>query len=221
MNILSSLENFINEFNNNYNIEFSIDSIRIEFSKQHKLEKLKEIGNWRKINKNSNILHKLKKRLIEDEITSAHRLGSKNIYFFNSNSDKPQYRKAELVIFGMKQYHKEPPSRDIIIQILSILKNISNIDVCYDMEQKPNIKAIQNTFQVKQYISKDGIFTNTYYINETNIDMIEKITIYDKAYKNKLDSVLWRIEAKISIPNIKYLALPLSEFKEIVELAKC
>jgi len=220
MNILISLENYIKEFNTYHNIEFSIDSIRIEFSKQYKLDKLKAVGTWKKINKNSNILHKLKKRLVENELTSAHRLENENIYYFNSNKDKPQYRKAELIIFGMQQYHKEPPPRDIIIQILSILKDVSNIDICYDMKQKPNIKALQNKFKVNQYISKDGIFTNTYYINETNIDMIERITIYDKAYKNKLNGTLWRIEAKMIIPNIKYIALPFSEFKEIIELSK-
>ena len=50
--------------------------------------------------------------------------------------------------------------------------------------------------------------------------MIEKIVIYNKAMKNKLDGVLWRIEALISIPNIKYLALPLYELKQITDLAK-
>jgi len=50
--------------------------------------------------------------------------------------------------------------------------------------------------------------------------MIEKITIYDKAFKNSLDGVLWRIEAKVIIPNIKILALPLFELTEIINIAR-
>lgn len=50
--------------------------------------------------------------------------------------------------------------------------------------------------------------------------MMEKVIIYNKAFKNGLEGVLWRIEATISIPNIKYLSLPLHEFKEITDLAK-
>jgi len=62
--------------------------------------------------------------------------------------------------------------------------------------------------------------TNTYYINNPLINMIEKITIYDKAFKNSLDGVLWRIEAKVIIPNIKILALPLFELTEIINIAR-
>lgn len=50
--------------------------------------------------------------------------------------------------------------------------------------------------------------------------MIDKITIYNKAFKNKLDGILYRVEATISIPNHNYLALPLHEFKQITDLAK-
>ena len=45
MNILQELENFINEFNINNNEDFAIDSIRIDFSKQHKKENLEQLGN--------------------------------------------------------------------------------------------------------------------------------------------------------------------------------
>lgn len=38
-----------------------IDSIRIEFQKQYKKERLDCLGNWNKLQKNSNILHKLKR----------------------------------------------------------------------------------------------------------------------------------------------------------------
>ena len=75
-------------------------------------------------------------------------------------------------------------------------------------------------FNLKRYVTKDGVLTDTHYINDTNILMIDKICIYNKAFKNGLNVVLWRIEATISIPSIKYLALPLNEFKQITDLAK-
>lgn len=219
MNILQELEDFINDFNRNEEIDFGIDSIRIEFQKQHKLENLKEIGTWKKVGKNSDILHKLKKRLSDDEVTSAYRLEDHQVYYYNMQ-DKPKYRKATLVIFGMQQYHKEAPPKEIIVKILSILKNVSNIDLCFDMPYKPNYEALSRYFTLTPYRTKDGVLTDTRYINDTGVLMLDKITMYDKAFKNGLSFDLWRIEAKISIPNIKGLALPLHEFKKIIEIAR-
>ena len=48
--------------------------------------------------------------------------------------------------------------------------------------------------------------------------MMDKICIYNKAKKNNLDGVLWRIEATISIPNFKFLALPIYDFMQIINL---
>ena len=222
MNTLQELENFINEFNINNNEDFAIDSIRIDFSKQHKKENLEQLGNWKKINKNDKkIMNKLKKRLTLDEVTSAYQLENYNIYYYNSNKDKPKYRIATMVIFGLKQYHKAPPPQNIVTKILSILKNITNIDLCFDMKQKPNIELLKKHFELKRYFDKKiKAYTDTYYINDTNILMIDKITIYNKAIKNNLEGILYRIEATISIPNIRVLSLPLNEFKQITDLAK-
>ena len=222
MKILQELEQFINEFNQNNNENFMIDSIRIEFQKQYKKEKLDCLGNWNKLQKNSNILHKLKRRLSDDEITSVYQLENYNIYYYNkTNQIDKKYRKANMVIFGLMQYHKEPPPRELILKIINILKDISNIDLCLDMKYKPNLVKLHSMFDLKQYVEPiSKKLTDTYYINQTNTLMIDKIVIYNKAIKNKLDSVLWRIEALITIPNIKYLALPLNEFKQITDLIK-
>ena len=56
MNILEEIEDFIKEFNQDNDEDFDIDSMRIEFSKQHKLEELKKLGSWTKLTKNSNCL---------------------------------------------------------------------------------------------------------------------------------------------------------------------
>lgn len=217
MNILQELEDFINEFNQNEEMDFSIDTIRAEFSKEHKMEALKKIGTWKKLGMNSDILHKLKKRLTDDGVTSAYRLEDYPIYYYNMQ-DKPKYRKAEMVIFGMKQYHKDPPTKELIVKILSILKNVSSIDVCSDLPYKPNYEALGKYFILTPYWTKDGVLTDTRYINDTSVMMLEKIIVYNKSYKNSLPYNLWRIEAKISIPNIRMLALPLHDFKEIINI---
>ena len=82
MKILQELEQFINDFNQNNNENFMIDSIRVEFQKQYKKERLDKLGNWNKLQKNSNILHKLKRRLADDEITSVYQLENYSIYYY-------------------------------------------------------------------------------------------------------------------------------------------
>lgn len=227
MNTLQELENFITEFNQNHNEDFSIDTIRIDFSKRYKKENLEQLGSWKKINKNDKrIMAKLKRRLEADEVTSAYQLENYNIYYYNSNKDKPRYRIATMVIFGISQYQTDMSKKtnipqQLVTKILSILKNISNIDLCLDMKQQPNLELLKNHFYLKRYFDKTiKAYTDTYYINETGVLMLDKICIYNKAIKNKLEGILWRIEATISIPNIKVLALPLNEFKQITDLAK-
>jgi len=213
MNILKELEDFIQDFNTLNDEDFNIDSIRVEFSKQYKLEELKKVGEWTKLKKNSPLQSKLKKRLLFDEVTSAYRYGDENIYYYNSNKDKPKYRKAVLVIFAMKQYHKDPPPRGVISNILQIMKDVSSVDICIDLPYKPNIEAVKRHFATTSYKA-------SLYINDTGTPMLDKIIFYDKAFKNGLQGTLWRIEAKISIHNFRALALPLYEFKQIVNLAK-
>ena len=226
MNILSELELFISEFNKNNDEDFAIDSIRIEFSKQHKKDNLDKLGNWNKIHtKDRKILAKLKKRLTADEVTSAYQLENYNIYYYNS-STPPKYNKATMVIFAMKQYHRAPPPHNIVETILNILsfgtsKIDINIDLCLDFPYKPNLNKLKERFTLKPYITKYGEVTDTSYINHPNITMIEKIVIYNKQLKNNLNFLVWRVEAKILIPNIRLLALPLYEFKkEVVDLMK-
>ena len=221
MGTLQKLQDFINEFNQNNEIDLEIDSIRIEFAKQHKKEKLDTLGDWHKINKkDKKIMEKLKKRLAVDEVTSAYQLDNLNIYFYNKKDITKKYRKAEMVIFGLKQYHKVPPPHQVVERILSILKNISSVDICFDMKEKPNIENLSKYFDLTQYKTKDGVLTNTFYINETFNEMIKKIVIYDKQYKNNLGFPLWRVEATITIPNFKFLSLPLYEFKTIIDIIR-
>ena len=220
MNILQELEDFINDFNNSNDEDFNIDTVRVKFSKQHKLEALKEVGKWEKLKKNSPLIPKLKKRLLFDEVTSAYRLENHNIYYYNSNIDAPKYRKAILVIFGLKQYHKDPPPKELISKLMQIMKDVSSVDICLDLPYKPNFETLKHNFILTPFISNKGVVTGTEYINNTGTLMLDTIVFYDKAFKNDLKHTLWRIEATISIPNIRALMLPLYEFKQITDLAK-
>ena len=210
-NILAQIQSYINDFNQSEETEFSIDSIRIDFSKQHKLKELKELGRWIKIGKHSNILHKLKRRLCNEGLTSAHRLKGQDVYYYNLQ-DPPKYRRARMVIFGLSQYHKEPTPKSLIVQILQTLKDVSNIDICIDINKPPNIECLAKHFVLSHYK------TSTY-INKPLIPMIERVIFYDKAKKNGLSSPLWRMEALVVIPNLRLMALPLYELREIAALA--
>ena len=215
MGILEELESFISEFNQDNNVDFAIDSIRVEFSKQHKKKELNELGKWKKLQKNSNILFKLKKRLLHDEITTAYQLEKHNIYYYNMQ-DAPKYRKAIMVIFGLKQYDREPPPRALVSKILSILKDVTNLDICLDVPYQPNLEKLKERYILDQYTTPQGVKTDTHYINNPRIMGIEKVTIYNKGFKNSLNRVLWRFEAKILIHNVKALYMPLNEFKELI-----
>jgi hypothetical protein len=211
MKLYQDIFNYLKAFNLYHSTAFKFDTIRVIFNKRYKLDKLKEIGKWSKLTNKSNLYQKLIKRLTTCELTSVYRLDNENIYYFNY-SNPPKYRKAMLVVFGITQYHKEPPSLEMIETILNILKSIDEVDICYDTPIKPNIDILQEHSQLIRYSD------DTYYVNQTNISMIDKIVIYNKQAKNRLSSPLWRIEATISIPNPKYLALPLYEFKRALEL---
>ncbi len=99
------------------------------------------------------------------------------------------------------------------------MKDVSNIDICIDLPYKPNLEALGHSFLLTPYIHH-GVATDTHYINTPHILMMDKIVIYNKAFKNSLEGILWRIEAKINIPNFKALALPLYEFKEVIDMLR-
>ncbi|MDR1614246.1 MAG: hypothetical protein LBS26_01615 [Campylobacteraceae bacterium] len=200
-------------FNLDQQIKLAIDTLRFEYSKQYKREKVNQLGQWIKLTKGHSLCSKLAKRLTKKELTSVYRLENENIYFYNY-SNPPKYRDAMLVIFGISQPDKEP-NHDLIRKVTSFLP-ITSLDICLDTPSEPNLDALSKHFALTRY--KD---TNTYYINQTGYPSLDKITIYNKQSKNRLSYPLWRIEATITIPtaNPELLSLPLSEFKHIIDLA--
>lgn len=217
MSILSKLEDYLKEFE----FDFKIDTLRIDFIKSSKKDKLNSIGSWNKIKPTHQLFLKLKRRYETEELTTVYQLEGYNIYYFNSK--KKDYKLATLVMFGLYQYHKAPPPVKIVNSILSIMqssvkrgRNLLNIDICFDMKSIPDIATLKQFYYLTDY-KKQG---NSFYINDTKILSMDRVCIYNKALKNKLDGTLWRIEATISIPNYNYLALPICEFIEIIKIAK-
>jgi hypothetical protein len=222
LSILTSIFNYIAEYNNNAKTDFAIDSIKIEFSKQHKLDKLKTLGVWRKVRScakvSSALKHKLKKRINQDQLTSAMYLNSHIVYY--NQLDKPKYRLANFVAFGLKQYNQDmsvkPFDFSLVDAIVTILKpDTLKIDICIDFTSTPNIMELKKIFIIDEVASTRGI---TYYCNNPNIMSIDKFYCYDKALKNTLQSTLWRLEAQISISNPKELYMPLNELMDIYEI---
>jgi len=215
LNILEQLETAINS----KILNFYIDTIRIEFSLELKAKKLEQLGKWHKLKKNDFKYNQITKRLSKKEISTVYQLDNHNIYYYKKKEH--HFRKAIMVIFGMKQYHKDPPPKELISQIVDILTykvdfkryRDFEIDLCFDTEVKPNFENINNEFTMR-VISSDRGFTC--YINKPNLLMIRSVCIYDKASKNSLLAPLWRYEATIHIPNPRELNLPIDDFMEII-----
>ena len=206
IDVLKELEDVLNQFNQDKDEDFDIDSIRTEFNKSYKLNNLNKLGSWGKVNKNDKrIMNHITTSYYNIKVTSVKRLEKYNIYYYNLPIP-PKYCKAVMVIFGLKQYHNTSQPKNIICKILNIMKDISNIDVCKDLNYKPNIENLKKYFKLKQYVEPNTkVLTDTYYINDTKdiTTLLKKVVIYNKAQKNNLKNTLWRIEANISLSNIK------------------
>lgn len=216
MNILEQLETSINS----KILNFYIDTIRIEFSLQYKLKHLENLGNWHKLKKGDFKYNQIKKRLSKKELATVYQFENQNIYYYKKR--EKHYQKAIMVIFGMKQYHKDPPPRELISQIVDILTykvdfkryRDFEIDLCFDTDQEPNFENIAKYFMIDTISSDRGF---TCYINRPNLLMIRSLCIYDKSGKNSLATPLWRYEATIHIPNPKELNLPIDDFIDIIQ----
>ncbi|MDQ1339034.1 MAG: hypothetical protein QG567_183 [Campylobacterota bacterium] len=164
MNILEQLETSINS----KILNFYIDTIRIEFSLQYKLKHLENLGNWHKLKKGDFKYNQIKKRLSKKELATVYQFENQNIYYYKKR--EKHYQKAIMVIFGMKQYHKDPPPRELISQIVDILTykvdfkryRDFEIDLCFDTDQEPNFENIAKYFMIDTISSDRGF---TCYIN--------------------------------------------------------
>jgi len=218
MQILQQLKNAINI--SDYSL--FIDTIRIEFSLQYKHKDLANFGIWHKLKKDDFKYNQIKKRLSLNELSTVYQLENQNIYYYKKK-EKKSNQKAIMVIFGIKQYDKPTPPKELMAQIIDTLcykvdftkYRDFEIDLCFDTNQEPNYPNIKQHFTIdKEIVSDRGL---TCYINKPNLFMIRSVCIYDKASKNSLIAPLWRYEATIHIPNPKELNLPIDDFVDIIQ----
>jgi hypothetical protein len=217
VNILESIYSSINH--NDY--VFNIDTIRIEFSLQHKRKHLELLGVWHKLKKDDFKYNQINKRISNKELSSVYKLEDYNIYYYRK-TDKNKNQTAIMIMFGLKQYHKAQPPRELISSIVDILTykvdfkkyRDFEIDLCFDTPIAPNYDLITKEFNTRTVQSSRGV---TCYINNPRLLMIRSVCIYDKASKNNLTAPLWRYEATIHIPNPRELHLPLDDFIDIIQ----
>ena len=206
---LKEIETYLQEINSCTMQKIHIDTLRYNFDRRYKLEALREVGEWIKVSKNTPLYKKLKKRVSDAEIKTAYTLKEHNsIYYYNLT--RGTYRdRSVLVIYGLKQYHKEAPPREVITSIDKILKRVDEVDICIDTEAAPQMQHIKRIHPPKKIDRGRGV---TYYFNNLHNERVDRIVIYDKAQKNGLGGTLWRFEATVApskMPNYKEL-LPIS-----------
>jgi hypothetical protein len=109
-------------------------------------------------------------------------------------------------------HHTMSKILDVVINSVLSQKNSIELDVCWDIDHKPNLKNLEKDYILKPYIDKSGTITDTFYINEPNIMCIDKVIFYNKQYKDKLKSPLHRIEATFTVYNPRDIYLPLDDF---------
>jgi hypothetical protein len=229
MDILAELANIINTAES----QIYIDTIRATFYKKaitqkthKKIDLLKSIAKaygkkWQKLDKQTAKAVKIERRheFKGYEIVNIYALSDLPIFYATLKTSGNEPQKALLEIYGLRQYHKAPPPKNLIGELLGVINNVSSLDLCFDKDSPFNLEAF-----------KDEVtsFENTKYLK--NNDTLTRVYFYDKAKKNNLNLSIYRAEAVATIaPKNKdnplslkarlNLQLPtaLDEFKSILD----
>ncbi|PPB54520.1 hypothetical protein FFA43_08810 [Campylobacter hyointestinalis subsp. hyointestinalis] len=86
-----------------------------------------------KVAKFSPNYQKLKQRLSSEDLANAYILknlttkATERVYYINHT--KKDKDKATLIIYGLKQYHQEATSQNLITELLDLVGNISSLDL--------------------------------------------------------------------------------------------
>ena len=211
VSILAEIENIINTAES----KIYIDTIRATFFKKaiiqkthKKIELLKSIARkygkkWQKLDKQTAKAIKIERRyeFRDYEIVNIYMLSNLPIFYATLKSSGNEPQKALFEIYGLRQYNKTPPPKELIAELLSVINNVSSLDLCFDRDSPFNLEAFCD-----EIIS----FKNTKYLK--NNDVLNRVYFYDKAKKNNLNLPIYRAEAVVSInPKSKDNPLPLKQ----------
>ena len=229
MDILAELASIINTAES----KIYIDTIRATFYKKaitqkthKKIDLLKSIAKaygkkWQKLDKQTAKAVKIERRheFKDYEIVNIYVLGDLPIFYATLKSSGNEPQRALLEIYGLRQYNKTPPPKELIAELLGVVNNISSLDLCFDKDSPFNLEA----FKDEVYYHSDTAYLN-------NNEVLSRVYFYDKAKKNNLNLPIYRAEAVVSInPKSKdnplslkarlNLQLPhaLNEFKSILD----
>ncbi|OCR90561.1 hypothetical protein CFT12S02225_05865 [Campylobacter fetus subsp. testudinum] len=226
--IISEIQAILTDFNTKNNLNLAVDTIRATFHKNayhkthgNKLEHLKKYVKkynmkFIKVAKFSSNYQKLKQRLSSEDLANAYILKNlttkenERIYYINHTKENKD--KATLIIYGLKQYHHEAPSKRLINDLMRVINNISSLDLCFDRDKPYNIEAIKENYTIYEPIKYHG---NTIYINTLNLANILKICLYNKTIKNNLDFECYRAEATIDVPNLNAKNQSLNRYERL------
>ncbi|MGG7048925.1 MULTISPECIES: aspartate carbamoyltransferase [unclassified Campylobacter] len=205
MTILSQITDLVNS----QALPLKIDTIRATFYKntithktKTKLSVLNKIAKkhgkrWQKLDKESKKALKISNRheFKNLEIINIYALSDSSIFYATTKADNNDKQKAMIEFYGLSQYDKEPPPKGLINELLQAVNNITSVDLCFDSQTPFNINAIKELYSVTEY----GNYAKTYYINQAELQTLQRCYFYDKGKKDILGTPLYRVEATANI----------------------
>lgn len=211
MDILAELASIINTAES----KIYIDTIRATFYKKaitqktyKKIDLLKSIAKaygkkWQKLDKQTAKAVKIERRyeFRDYEIVNIYALSDLPIFYATLKSSGNEPQKALFEVYGLRQYNKKPPPKELIAELLGVINNVSSLDLCFDKD---------SPFNLDPFCDEVISFENTKYLK--NNDVLTRVYFYDKAKKNNLNLPIYRAEAVVSInPKSKDNPLPLKQ----------
>lgn len=211
MDILAELTSIINTAES----KIYIDTIRATFFKKgitqkthKKIDLLESTAKaygkkWQKLDKQTAKAVKIERRyeFRDYEIVNIYALSDLPIFYATLKSSGNEPQKALFEVYGLRQYNKTPPPKELIAELLGVINNVSSLDLCFDKDSPFNLEAFCD-----EVIS----FENTKYLKNNNV--LTRVYFYDKAKKNNLNLPTYRAEAVVSInPKSKDNPLPLKQ----------
>lgn len=211
MDILAEVESIINPAESGIHI----DTIRATFLKKAIIQKFhtkmklldliaRKYGKkWLKLDKQTAKAVKIERRYEFKgyEIVNIYALSDLPIFYATLKNAGNEPQKALFEVYGLRQYNKTPPPKELIAELLGVINNVSSLDLCFDKD---------SPFNLDPFCDEVISFENTKYLK--NNDVLTRVYFYDKAKKNNLNLPIYRAEAVVSInPKSKDNPLPLKQ----------
>jgi len=152
MDILAELASIINPAESGIHI----DTIRATFLKKAiiqktytKMELLNSIARkygkkWQKLDKQTAKAVKIERRyeFRDYEIVNIYMLSDLPIFYATLKNAGNEPQKALFEVYGLRQYNKTPPPKELIAELLGVINNVSSLDLCFDKDSPFNLDPL-------------------------------------------------------------------------------